>query len=332
MSSPVLSCHSFCPSRTDPVIEWLLKGDPAIAFQVCRDLFKEDRRDLQRRIPLEGWGRNYLDARNADGSWGEAFYRPKWTSSHYTLLDLKALGFPRDHPLIAESLDLILDRPRTRGRSIVAAIGDKKSDVCINALFLSYAAYFGVETARLEPILDFLLSERMPDGGFNCMRNRSGAKVSSLHSTLSVIEGFSEYLKRGHAYRSEEVGTSLRAATETVLARRLFRSRRGGGIIRDDFLKPTFPARWRYTTLRALDAFQANGTAYDPRMAEALNHLIGRRRPDGRWLRTAALPGKTHVEMEPPRQPSRWVTLIALRILKAYGGCLERGPWNGQPD
>ena len=316
--------HSFQPlSKTHPVMTWLLAGDPVIAFQTHRDLLGEDRPDLQRRIPLEGWGKAYLDARKDDGTWGEAFCRPNWTSTHYTLLDLKLFSFPSDHPQISKSLERVLDGPRAEDGSIAAAPGDRKGDVCINALFLSYAAYFGVETTRLKPVVDFLLGERMTDGGFNCMRNRSGARVSSLHSTISVIEGLSDYLRQNHTYRSDEVRDSLATARETILARRLFRARRGGGIIHQAFLKPTFPSRWRYTTLRALDAFQANGTPFDPRMTEALSHLLATRRPDGRWLRAAALPGKTHLVMEPPRQPSRWVTLIGLRVLKAYGSFLE---------
>lgn len=324
MPSALFASSSFNLSKDDPVVTWLLDGDPAIAFQVHRDLFEEDRLDLQKRIPLEGWGKAYLEARHIDGSWGNGFYKPYWTASHYTLLDLKSFAFPPDHPAIAESLDLILRRPRARDGGITASPGDKKSDVCINALFLSYAAYFGVTAKRLEPVVDFLLGERMQDGGFNCMRNRSGARVSSLHSTLSVIEGLSGFLAQRHSYRAEEIRDSLRTARETLLARRLFRSRRSGDIIRADFLKPTFPARWRYTTLRALDTFRADGTPFDPRMQEALTRLAGLRRKDGRWLRSAALPGKTHLELEPPRQPSRWITLIALRILKAYGHAPEK--------
>ncbi|MCK7612758.1 hypothetical protein [Roseibium sediminicola] len=305
------------------MIQWLLKGDPSIAFQTFRDLLGQNRPDLQERIPQEGWGKAFLEARNADGSWGEGFYRPMWTSSHYTLLDLKALCFPSGHPTVAESLNRLLNRPRSMDGGIAVSPGDRKSDVCINALFLSYAAYFGTETPRLEAIVDFLLGERMADGGFNCMRNRSGADVSSLHSTLSVIEGFSEYLKQGHSYRSDEVTNGLQSATETILARYMFRSHRTGEIIKTEFLNPVFPARWKYNTLRAFDTFRSNGTTFDARMTEALAKLVSLRKPGGYWLRAAAIPGKVHVVMEPPRRASRWVTLIAMRILKTYGENLQ---------
>jgi hypothetical protein len=45
----------------------------------------------------------------------------------------------------------------------------------------------------------------MPDGGFNCRTTRSGAKHSSLHSTISVLEGLAEFIKSGHTYRKAEI-------------------------------------------------------------------------------------------------------------------------------
>ena len=73
------------------ILDWLLSGDVALQYQASRDLLGEDRPDLRARIATEGWGARLLACRNDDGSWGERFYQPKWTSTHYTLLDLKTL-------------------------------------------------------------------------------------------------------------------------------------------------------------------------------------------------------------------------------------------------
>jgi len=56
-------------------------------------------------------------------------------------------------------------------------------------MFLNYAAYFKTSEIKLQSIIDSILAELMPDGGFNCWTTRSGAKHSSLHSTISVLEG-----------------------------------------------------------------------------------------------------------------------------------------------
>ena len=82
------------------VIDWLLAGDVSIQYQTWRDLLREVRPELQARIAREGWGAVLLSGRHADGSWGDGFYQPKWTSSHYTLLDLKNLAVAPDHSLV----------------------------------------------------------------------------------------------------------------------------------------------------------------------------------------------------------------------------------------
>jgi hypothetical protein len=86
------------------LVAWLLAGDVSIQYQTQRDLVEYDQQDLQRRIATEGWGAAYLSCRNPDGSWGRAFYQPKWTSTHYTLLDLKTLAIAPEQPLIQATL------------------------------------------------------------------------------------------------------------------------------------------------------------------------------------------------------------------------------------
>ena len=93
---------------------------------------------------------------------------------------------------------------------ILAIIAQKsntisQSDVCVNGMFLNYASYFNSSENDLRSIVDFLLSEQMGDGGFNCQSNRKGASHSSLHSTLSVIEGILEYSYNGYTYRLKEL-------------------------------------------------------------------------------------------------------------------------------
>ena len=162
------------------LIDWLLEGDVAIQYQVHRDLLSVEREDLRKRIAEEGWGARFLSKRRPDGHWGQKFYQPKWTSSHYTLLDLRNLCIAPDHPFIQASLDQILATEKGRDGGVRPIGATQVSDVCLNGMFLNYASYFKAEAQDLESIVDFLLSQRMPDGGFNCRSNRSGAVHSSF--------------------------------------------------------------------------------------------------------------------------------------------------------
>ncbi|MEO9485210.1 MAG: hypothetical protein ABJG47_17255 [Ekhidna sp.] len=304
--------------NNDQIISWLLNGDVSIQYQANKDLLKEDRKDLQKRISEEGWGKEFLSKRNSDGQWGQKFYQPKWTSSHYTLLDLRNLCIVPTHQLIKESLDKIVNECKVQDGGIGPAPPDGKSDVCVNGMFLNYASYFNTDEGDLASVVDFLLSQHMKDGGFNCRSNRSLAVHSSFHSTVSVLEGITEYEKNGYQYRVIELAWARKQAIEFILKHRLFLSDHTGDIIHKDFLKLSYPSRWRYDILRALDYFQYAKVPWDNRMKKALEVLARKRNKDGTWNVQAKHPGQVHFDMEKAGKPSKWNTLRALRVLKHY--------------
>jgi hypothetical protein len=298
---------------------WLLSGDVSIQYQVQRDLLATERLDLRERIVIEGWGAQFLSFRQKGGHWGQRFYQPKWISTHYTLLDLKNLAVPPTNNEIRQSIWQVIQTLKGPDGGILPIGKAQKSDVCVNGMFLNYAAYFLIEEDDLKSIVDFLLAEHMQDGGFNCYSNRQGASHSSMHSTISVIEGILEYAKNGYEYRLEELQDAAEKSREFLLQHRLFRSDRSGKIIDKKMLMLSYPSRWKYDILRALDYFQFAGANYDPRMQDALDVLKQKRRKDNKWPVQAKHPGQTHFDMEKTGGPSRWNTLRALRVLKHFG-------------
>jgi hypothetical protein len=301
-------------------IEWLLAGDVSVCYQALRDLCGSDQRHLRERIAREGWGAALLARRNADGSWGRGFYQPKWISSHYTLLDLKMLNVAPDHAQVRDSIDLIVRTQKKGDGGIGPGVTKAVSDVCVNGMFLNYASYFGAPLAGLKSVVDFILDQRMDDGGFNCQRNRGGARHSSLHSTICVLEGIAEYAAAGHRYRLAELEQAAASGREFMLLHRLFKSDHTGNIIHKDFLRLSYPPRWKYNILRALDYFRAVEAPWDDRLQDAVDILLSKRTASGRWLLQAPHPGEVHFTMEQARQPSRWNTLLALRVLRSLRG------------
>jgi hypothetical protein len=302
------------------IIDCLLEGDVSVQYQVCRDLLEHERNDLQVRIAREGWGKQILDRRNANRHWGMRFYQPKWTSTHYTLLDLRNLNLDPGNETVKDTLDLVLSTHKaTDGGIQLGPSTAHQTDVCVNGMFLNYASYFRSEEQKLQSVLDSILGELMPDGGFNCRTTRSGARHSSLHTTISVLEGFAEYGKAGYSYRLDEIQNARKSAEEFMLQHHLFKSDHTGEVINKDFIRLPYPSRWRYDILRALDYFQYAGSAWDSRMQAALDVLLDKRKPDGTWTVQAAHPGQVHVVMEQAGKFSRWNTLRALRVLKHFG-------------
>lgn len=300
------------------IIAWLLKGDVSIQYQTYKDLLDVDEPKLKEKIEFDGWGSRFLSYRHHDGHWGKGFYQPKWTSSHYTLLDLKNLQISPENEAIRETLHLIFNNEKARDGGILPIGTSRKSDVCINGMLLNYSSYFRIEEACLYSVVDFLLSEKMGDGGFNCQSNRKGATHSSLHSTLSVLEGILEYENTGYNYRLSELQKAKQSSEDFILQHKLFRSDKTDKIINPNFLKLYYPSRWYYDILKAMDYFQFAKVKYDVRMEEAITIIKGKQNKDGLWKLAANHPGQTHFDMEKPGNPSRWNTLRALRILKYY--------------
>ena len=170
----------------------------------------------------------------------------------------------------------------------------------------------------LKSIVDFVLLQQLPDGGFNCHFNNKGAVHSSLHTTLSMAEGIREYRRNGYSYRAEELYNAELGCREFMLQHRLYLSDKTGDVIKQAFTRLSYPGRWRYDILKALDYFYQAGMLYDERMENALQLLLKKRKKNGFWLLQARHPGQTHFEMEKTGYPSRWNTLRAMRVLNRY--------------
>lgn len=300
------------------VVDWLLDGDVAVQYQTTRDLLHRETPSLQGRITTEGHGAALLAARQPNGHWGRGFYQPKWTSTHYTLLELKGLTPSPDCAPARQAVALVLATEKGADGGLNPSATIEASDACVNGMALNYAAYFGAEQEDLASVVDFLLAQRLPDGGFNCAFNRRGAHHSSVHTSTSVLEGITEYARRGYRYRLGELLAARADVVEFLLRHRLYRSEHTGQPMDPEFTRLHHPARWHFDVLRGLDALADAAVPYDSRMDDAIGILESRRGHDGSWAANRPYAGATHVPPEAAGQPSRWVTLMAARVLAAY--------------
>lgn len=300
------------------IIDWLLAGDISICYQTYKDLLGDDKYNLQENIHKQGWAKKILGKQRSDGHWGMGYYQPKWISTHYTLLDLRNLFVIRGIPSVNKVIDDVLDELKAADGGINPSKGSLNSDVCINGMALNFCSYFGAGENKLKSVVDFILSQSLDDGGYNCQLNRSGAVHSSLHSTLSVLEGFREFIAKGYSYRVDEIERAEEKGQEFILQHKLFRSDRTGKIIKNSFLRFPYPPRWYYDILRCLDYFRYAEHRFDTRMEEATDILLGRQKVNGRWNQYAKYPGKVHFIMEHAGKPGRWNTLRALRVISWF--------------
>lgn len=304
----------------DGTMRWLLGGDAAIRWQVLRDLAGAPTAVVERerrQVARTGWGARLLAKQSSDGAWARGksgdggLYSPKWISTTYTMLLLRDFGLPPAE-CTQHACRLLLDQGLQRDGGV--NYGWTGSETCVTGMILSILSYFELDDDRLGTLARHLLEQQMPDGGWNCQR-RFGATHSSVHTTISVLEGLHLYQRLGRR-RLAAVRAAQRRGREFLLVHRLFRSHRTGAIIKPIFLRFAFPPRWHYDILRALDHFQAVGAPRDRRMAEAIELVRNAQSAAGAWPLHHSYKGKTYFELERVGAPSRWNTLRALRVLR----------------
>jgi hypothetical protein len=303
-------------AQDDPVVSWLLEGDPSIRWQVMRDLLDEPPdvwKNEQRRTVQTGWVAQLLGLQAPDGSWPKG----RWTDSPWTPLLLMALGLPEDRPAPWSPKEGLLDRLMPPGQPVERKVLLTRMDLCHVGFWLGLGATYAAGDPRLAPMAETVMSVQLGDGGWNChIRNRPSTTHSSFHTTLNVLENLRIAHERGvldeRRFREAEV-----PAIEFLLAHRLYKSHRSGEVADHRFPQLTYPWHWHYNVLRGMDYLRQTPALSDERASDAVALLRAARRANGRWPLQSRIPGTLLVEMEKPGGESRWNTLRALRILRA---------------
>jgi hypothetical protein len=319
------------PART---LEWLLDSDPAIRWQVERDLVgaPEDTWQATRaRVATEGFGAALLAKQDADGQWAGAhfpagfFDSPEredtgqpWVATSWSLKDLREWG--ADASALAGTAEKLAANCHWEYDDMPFWGGEV--DVCINSYTLAAGAWLGADVSRL---VEWFPAHRLADGGWNCEAEEGDSVRSSFHSTLNAVRGIL-------AYERITGDLSMRGARhggeEYLLERRLMRRASTGELVGDFVTGVVYPNRYRYSALAALDHFRDAAlfekARPDARLADAVELVRSKRQSDGTWLQTAPLPGRTWFDVDVAEgEPSRWLTLIGTRVLGWWDGAQE---------
>jgi hypothetical protein len=297
----------------DEVISWLLEGDASIQYMTHLYLLNTDKAELsrlQRKIETEGFGERFLSCQNENGHWGYYYYQPKWTSTHYTLLDLKCLCAPDTLKPCRDMITRMFNECMDKDGGINLSKNTYPSDIAIDGMILNYASYFYKEEPRIKKLVDYLLPVQKQDGGFTWNLN---SEIGDPHTTICVLEGFGQYQISGLQHRLKEIEESKTKAVEFLLSNQLFMNDPD-----KRFRKLSYPYRYRYDLLRALEYFVMQKVPFDCRMKPAVGWLNGKRKQNGLWHLENRHKGNVHFLMEEVRTPSRFVTLKALCILKHF--------------
>lgn len=323
------------PERT--VIAWLLDSDPALRWQVLRDLTGAPAEAVtaeRARVATEGLGARLLALQEADGRWGGVAWNRGWNSTMHVLMLLRDLGLDPESAQAQRAVGLVRDNVTWQGCGPPECDDNGffagELEPCINGQVAAVGAYFGQD---VRGIIDRLLGEQLPDGGWNC-EAVNGSTRSSFNTTICVLEALLAY-ELSVGSRAEVTAARLRGQ-EYLLERRLFRRRSTGAVIEHDrkgdatWTHFAFPTWWHYNVLRGLEYLRCAGVKPDERVAEAIDLVASQRDSDGRWPLEVRYPGVMPVELDDSEGGSRWITLCALRVLDWYSGSVDRNA--AEPD
>ncbi|HWK79029.1 squalene cyclase [Microbacterium sp.] len=318
-------------------LEWLLDSDPAIRWQVERDVVgapEEVWQATRERVATEGFGAALLAKQDPGGQWAGGAHFPAgffdsperedtgqpWVATSWSLRDLREWGV--DAAALAGTAEKLAANCHWEYDDMPFWGGEV--DVCINAFTLTSGAWLGADVSRL---VAWFPEHRLADGGWNCEAEEGDSVRSSFHSTLNAVRGIL-------AYERITGDLSMRDARhggeEYLLERGLMRRASTSEIVGDFVTEFVYPNRHRYSALAALDHFREasvfEGSAPDERLAAAVELVRSKRQEGGTalpgsWLQTTPLAGRTWFDVDVAEgEPSRWLTLIGTRVLDWWDG------------
>ena len=237
------------------VIDWLLEGDPAIRWQVLRDLTNASPDEVsaeRARVEHEGWGARLLAVEDADGLWAGGACFPAaytggepgqpWTATMHSLQTLQIFGLDPTSDAARGAIALVAENGRWEHAG--QRYFDGEVEPCINGRTIETGAYFGVDVTA---IVERILGERLADGGWNC-EVENGSVRSSFDTTITVLDGLLGFERATGG--SAAVREARSGGEEYLLERGLFRRQSTGEVVDPAYLDFAFPYYWHYDVLR----------------------------------------------------------------------------------
>ncbi len=314
-----------------PVIEWLLEEtQPSVRYFTLVDLLgkSENEPEVRRarsRIPRVGWAALLLEKQKPKGYWeareptnfrGYARFLqfPQFGSTMWPALVLSDLGWTSADPRIRKTAELIFDYKLR----LSSPFNFFTEEVCAVGNLARMLTRFGYgDDRRVQKLFAWMVEDQREDGGWNCAPGQPG--------TLDCWEALDAFSAIPKAKRSPSVTTAIGRGAEFYLERNLFRE----GKRYDPWFRFHYPTHYFYDVLIGLDVITRLGYGADRRLRPALKILADKRGPDGAWRLDRVHPDvagqlKKDYEggnfrswsLEEPGQSSKWITLVALRILR----------------
>ncbi len=334
------------------VLNWLLEEEnPSVRYYTLRDILgcKRDDPELlasKAAIPSSKTVAKILFKQRPEGYWEESWspYHPKYKSSYWQIMTLAQLGMDKTDARVRNSCEYIFQfqletggfsssttesalreyrHLREKGKKLPPPDEWASSTVyehqysCLTGNMVAALIRMGyVDNDRVWWALEWLSRIQNMDGGWLCPYWKAHVKDTHgcFYGTICPMEAFSEVPKES---QTKEMEQAVQRGAEFLLMHRLFKAdHHDFMVINQSWLKFSFPWFYGYNILRGLDVLTQLGYVKDERLSDAVQVLLKKCCSDGTWILENAPTGRMHANIETVGRPSKWITLIALRVLK----------------
>ena len=324
------------------ILDWLLEPeDPGVRHLALRDLLRLDPADPElvaaraaamRTDPIA----SILAAQHPEGYWVKpgAGYGPKYSGTTWQVVFLEQLGADGDDPRVRAACDYLIGHTQSTSGGFGYKAGERvppPSTVvhCLNGnlvralVRLGWAADPRVQRAiawEAEAVTgegNMHFNAATPGPGFRCGVNGGEPCGWGAAKGLLGLAAVPSALRTPAVERAIALGVEFLLSVDPSTA--MYPMSAGNTRPNSSWFKLGFPLGYVADVLQVLEALVEAGAAGDPRLARAVEWLLGQRDRDGRWRNRYSYAGKLVKDIDRQGQPSKWVTLRACRVLRAVG-------------
>lgn len=323
--------------RDDPT-EWLLERDrenPGVRYFTLMDLYGRDPgdsevREAQKAVMRAGPVPVILEAQNPEGFWYQSGggYSPKYQGTTWQLLILAELGVDPDDERVRRGCEYVLEHSIAKNGAFSAGQKPVPSNVihCLNGNMIWALLRFGFgDDSRLLGAIDWIADSIIGEGDFEYLKSGVTGPQFSCSANLAqpcgwgankVLRAFAsipEGDRTPTVQRVIEKGTEFLLSVDPAEANYPSTER-----VSSTWSKFGFPMSYWSDILETTAVLVDLGYGKDPKLNRAFEYILGKQDDQGRWKLENTL-NRMWVEIEKKKEPSKWITLRALRVLKRAG-------------
>ena len=321
--------------NADPT-DWLLEQDnPSVRYFTLVDLLDvpEDESDVRqaRQAIMERGVVPLILAKQEEGGYWEKpdrFYTAKYRGTVWQLIILAELAADGSDERVKKACDFILENSQDRSSGGFSIRGSLKNGggptaviPCLSGNMVWSLTRLGCQDPRVKRGIDWIARyQRFDDAESEPPKGWEYEKWEMCwgrHTcSMGAIKALKALAEIPPDTRSTDVTTTIENGVEYFLRHHVHkRSHALDKVSKPGWRKFSFPLMYQTDVLEILRVLTQLGY-HDPRMQEAIDLVISKQDGQGRWKMNDTFNGRFQVDIEVKGQPSKWVTLNALRVLK----------------